>query len=142
MAGAGNLLKNLKGDRVIWAIMFILAFASVLLVYSATGKLAYMYQGGNTEYYLFKHSATLVFGFMIAYVAYTMPYQIFMKLAPWLLLISVPLLVITMAMGVDVNSARRWLTVPGIGLTFQTSDFAKLLWLSMWPRHSQPAKRR
>lgn len=126
MAKATNILRNLKGDRVIWAIMFILALISVLIVYSATGKLAYIHKGGNTEYYLLKHSATLLFGFIIAYVAYSMPYQIFMKLAPWLILISVPLLIFTMAMGVDVNSAKRWLSVPGLGLTFQTSDFAKI----------------
>ncbi len=126
MAKATNILRNLKGDKVIWAIMFILALISVLVVYSATGKLAYIHKGGNTEYYLLKHSATLLFGFIIAYVAYSMPYQIFMKMAPWLLLISVPLLIFTMAMGVDVNSAKRWLSVPGLGLTFQTSDFAKI----------------
>ena len=126
MAGATNILRNLKGDRVIWVIMFILALISVLVVYSSTGKLAYIHKGGNTEYYLLKHSATLLFGFIVAYVAYSMPYQIFMKLAPWLILISVPLLIFTMAMGVDVNSAKRWLSVPGIGLTFQTSDFAKI----------------
>ncbi len=126
MANATNILRNLKGDKVIWAIMFILALVSVLVVYSATGKLAYLHKGGNTEFYLLKHSATLMFGFIIAYVAYSMPYQIFMKLAPWLILISVPLLIFTMAMGVDVNSAKRWLSVPGLGLTFQTSDFAKI----------------
>ncbi len=126
MANATNILRNLKGDKVIWAIMFILALVSVLVVYSATGKLAYLHKDGNTEFYLLKHSATLLFGFIIAYVAYSMPYQIFMKLAPWLILISVPLLIFTMAMGVDVNSAKRWLSVPGLGLTFQTSDFAKI----------------
>ncbi len=126
MASVKNILGNLKGDKVIWTIMFLLSLFSILVVYSATGTLAYRYQGGNTEYYLLKHSTTLVFGFIIAYAAYTMPYQIYMKMAPYLLLISVPLLVITMAAGVDVNSARRWLAVPGIGLTFQTSDLAKI----------------
>ncbi len=126
MASVKNILGNLKGDKVIWTIMFLLALFSILVVYSATGTLAYRYQGGNTEYYLLKHSTTLVFGFIVAYAAYTMPYQIYMKMAPYLLLISVPLLVITMAAGVDVNSARRWLAVPGIGLTFQTSDLAKI----------------
>lgn len=126
MAAVKNILKSLKGDKVIWAIMFILALFSILLVYSATGALAYKHQGGNTEYYLLKHSATLIFGFIVAYVAYSVPYQVYMRMAPWLLLISVPLLVMTMALGVNVNSARRWLSVPGIGLTFQTSDFAKI----------------
>ncbi|HHB78053.1 MAG TPA: cell division protein FtsW [Saprospiraceae bacterium] len=126
MAGATNILRNLKGDRVIWAIMFILALMSILVVYSATDKLAYLHKGGNTEYYLLKHSAILLFGFIIAYVAYSLPYQVYMRMAPWLILISVPLLIFTMAMGVDVNSAKRWLSVPGIGLTFQTSDFAKI----------------
>jgi cell division protein FtsW len=54
------------------------------------------------------------------------PTRYFSGLAKLFLYITVPLLLITLLMGVTLNQAPRWLTVPGIGLTFQTSDLAKL----------------
>ena len=44
---------NLEGDRTIWAITFLLMLSSILVVYSATGALAYKQAGGNTWYFFF-----------------------------------------------------------------------------------------
>jgi cell division protein FtsW len=107
-------------------ILALLSIFSILAVYSSTGTIAYKLSGGDTTSYLIKHALILGFGLFLAYLAYLTPYMRFMKLAPWLWLIAFCLLVYTLAFGVEINYARRWIRIPFIGLTFQTSDFAKL----------------
>lgn len=123
-----QLIKGIKveGDRVVWAVVIILSLFSVVAVYTATGSLAFNKQAGNTEYYLLKHVMILFMGFGIMYVAHYIRYQYYSRIAQILLFIAVPLLAITLATGTNLNDASRWLTVPVINMTFQTSDFAKL----------------
>ncbi len=121
-----RLYAELRGDRVIWMILALLSIFSILAVYSSTGTIAYKLSGGNTTGYLIKHILILGFGLFLAYLAYLTPYMKFMKLAPWLWLIAFCLLVYTWGFGVEINHARRWIKIPFIDLTFQTSDFAKL----------------
>lgn len=121
-----KLLNNTKGDKVIWAIVIILSLVSVLAVYSSTGSLAYRMQKGNTEYYLFKQLSVLVLGVVIIYVAHRVNYTVYSRIAVILLLVSVPLLIYTLFFGSTINEASRWIRLPVINLTFQTSDMAKL----------------
>jgi cell division protein FtsW len=118
--------KYFKGDRVIWAIIILLSIYSMLAVYSATGSLAYKSAGGNTFHYLIRHSVFLLIGIGVTFITHWIPYKYFSGFATMLLVISVPLLLLTMVMGTSLNQAARWLTLPGLGLTFQTSDLAKL----------------
>ena len=106
--------------------MAVLSIFSILVVYSSTGTLAYREMAGNTETLLIKHFMIVVGGLFLAYLAHLVHYLRYSKAAPFLLLLSVPLLVYTIAFGADINDARRWITVPFVGITFQTSDFAKL----------------
>jgi cell division protein FtsW len=126
MSIANRITAELKGDRVIWAIVAILAFISILAVYSSTSYLAVAKEGGRTEFYLIKQILILGFGLLITYAFYLIHYKRFNVWAPYLVLIMAPLLIFTLAFGVEINHARRWLEIPGIGLTFQTSDFAKI----------------
>jgi cell division protein FtsW len=121
-----RIYTALQGDRVIWMIVALLSLLSILVVYSSTGTLAYKESGGNTEAYLIKHGAILMFGLVLLYVCYSLPYGRYKTLAPFLLALSVPLLFYTVFWGPEINEARRWIQIPIIGLTFQTSDFAKL----------------
>lgn len=122
-----NLFNTyLKGDPVIWIIVFILSVFGILAVYSSTGTLAYVERGGNTEYYLLKHTALLVFGLFAMWLTHLVNIQYFSRISQVLLFISVPLLLYTLFFGVEINDAKRWVSVPGIGLTIQTSDIAKL----------------
>lgn len=121
-----RLNAELKGDKAIWAIIVIMAIFSLLAVYSSTGTLAYKYQGGDTEAFLLKHGLILVGGVLLTYLCHNMSYMTFNRAAPILLVISVPLLIYTMAFGLETNEARRWIEIPFVGVTFQTSDFAKL----------------
>jgi cell division protein FtsW len=107
-------------------IVAILALFSILAVYSSTGNLAYSNRGGNTEAYLMKHGVILGLGLLLTYLMYAMPYTRFNRAAPYVLILSIILLAFTLFAGAEINSARRWIQIPIIGITFQTSDFAKL----------------
>lgn len=122
---AARIYAELKGDKAIWAVMVLLGIFSILAVYSATGSLAYR-QDGNTEFYLFKHSGLLAIGFLLTYLGHMVHYMKYNKWAPVLLAVCIPLLMITIFYGAEINEARRWIKIPFTRLTFQTSDLAKL----------------
>jgi cell division protein FtsW len=117
---------ELKGDRVIWAIVAILALFSILAVYSSSSTVAFMKKGGNTEFYLLKQAALLIVGLLLTYAAYLLHYKRYSIWAPYMLAITIPLLMLTLAIGPEINGASRWIMIPGIGLSFQTSDLAKI----------------
>ncbi len=121
-----NLLKRTKGDPLIWCVIVLLSLISVMAVYSATGSLAYRVQKGHTEYYLLKQLSVLAFGLTITYLSHKVNYTIYSRLAVIMFLVSVPLLIYTLFFGTTLNEGSRWVRLPGIGLTFQSSDFAKL----------------
>lgn len=120
------LSKYFKGDKVIWGVVFALSVFSLLAVYSSTGTLAYKYQGGNTAYYIIKHFVLLATGIGIIFITHLIPYKYYSRLSQVFLYSSIFLLAITLVMGTSLNQASRWLTLPGLGFTIQTSDFAKL----------------
>jgi cell division protein FtsW len=126
MSLINRLSAELKGDRVIWMILAILALMSILTVYSSAGTLAFKERGGDTEYYLLKQTLILSFGLFLSYIFYLIHYQRYSIFAPYALAIIIPLLIITLLLGKNINEASRWLSLPGIGITFQTSDLAKL----------------
>ena len=121
-----KLTNYIKGDRVIWMVVFLLTIISVLVVYSSSNALAQKSKGGNTEYFLIKHGLICLMGFVIMYLVHKFNYKLFSRLSQVGLIISIPLLLFTLLKGVSAGEANRWLEIPGIGLTFQTSDFAKL----------------
>ncbi|MDZ7743826.1 MAG: putative peptidoglycan glycosyltransferase FtsW [Bacteroidota bacterium] len=118
-------MKNIKGDRVIWIVVILLSIFSLLAVYSSTGTLAYKYQGGNTEYYMLKHFMILAFGLFLMYLAHLVKYTYYSRVFQVALYIAVPLLVLTLVIGLNLNEAKRALPLP-FNLSFQTSDLAKL----------------
>jgi cell division protein FtsW len=120
------LVKYFKGDGVIWGVVIILSLFSLLAVYSSTGSLAYQTQGASTASYILKHIALLVLSLIIIVIVHNIPFKYYSRLSQVLLLIALILLILTLSMGTSYNQAKRWLTLPGIGLTVQTSDFAKL----------------
>jgi cell division protein FtsW len=121
-----NLLGKTKGDKVIWALVVLLTLVSLLAVYSATGSLAYKNYRGNTEVYLFKQIAFIVGGILVIYFAHLVNYTIYSKVATILFLLAIPLLIYTLFFGVRMNEGSRWIRLPLINMTMQTSDLAKL----------------
>lgn len=121
----GNLVSKTRGDRVIWGIVIILTLASLLVVYSSTGSLAYKYSR-STESYLFKQFGFIILGVLIIYFAHRVNYTIYSRLASVLFVLSILLLIYTIFFGQTLNAGTRWIKLPVINMTFQTSDMAKL----------------
>ncbi|MEO7961840.1 MAG: putative peptidoglycan glycosyltransferase FtsW [Ginsengibacter sp.] len=121
----GNILERTNGDKVIWAIVIMLTMISILVVYSSVGSLAYR-MNKSTESYLFKQIGFIALGVVIIYFAHRVNYSIYSRVSTILFLISIPLLLYTLKYGSNINDANRWIRLPVINLTFQTSDLAKL----------------
>jgi len=121
-----NLLSKTKGDKVIWALVVLLTMVSLLAVYSATGSLAYKNYQGNTEIYLFKQVAFIIVGFMVIYFAHLVNYTFYSRAANIIFFLSIPLLFYTLFFGVKMNEGSRWIRLPFINMTMQTSDLARL----------------
>jgi len=120
-----QLLNRTKGDQVIWAVVIVLSFISLLVVYSSTGSLAYRMEK-NSSYYLTKQLMVLVLGLLIIYWVHNVNYTKFARVAVVLYLLSLPLLAYTLLFGTSLNEGSRWIRLPVVNLTFQTSDMAKL----------------
>ncbi|MDB5124415.1 MAG: ftsW 2 [Mucilaginibacter sp.] len=120
-----NILSKTKGDRWIWLIVILLSVISLLAVYSAIGTLAYK-RGVGAESILLKHLAMIIGGIALMYLSHKVDYRYYRGISKLLMLITLPLLVYTLVFGHHVNEASRWIAIPGTGLSFQTSDLAKL----------------
>lgn len=118
--------EQFKGDPIIWAIVILLSLFSILVVYSATGTLAYKTAGGNTELYLLRHSFLVFLSLFVMWLAHKMPYRKYALYARLFMYLSIPLLAVTYLFGSNINEANRWLTIPVINQAFQPSDLAKL----------------
>lgn len=123
----GTLFQQyFKGDRFVWLAVIVLSLTGLMAVYSSTGTLAFAKQGGKTEYYLFKHGGFLVVGFVLMYFFHRIDFRYFSRVAQWLIWLAIILLIVTIFAGNDINEAKRTLTIPGLGISFQTSDLARL----------------
>ena len=120
-----GLSQKTKGDKVIWAAVIVLALVSLLVVYSSTGSLAYRLSKSN-ESYLFKQIVFIGIGIMIIYFLHKVNYKIYSQIARLLFILSIPLLIYTLFFGVRLNEGSRWIRLPIIQMTIQTSDLAKL----------------
>ena len=121
-----QLALRTRGDKFIWAIVVLLALISVMVVYSATGSLAYKMNKGNTEIYLFKQLAFMMLGLFGIYFLHRVNYSIYSKVAWILFLTAIPLLIYTLFFGAKINEGSRWIRLPIINMTVQTSDYARL----------------
>lgn len=117
---------NTKGDKAIWITVMLLSLWGILAVYSSTGTLAYAKQGGNTEYYLIKHVGILAMGLFLMWMAHMIDFRYYSRPAQFLVYPAILLLIYTLFFGTNLNDASRWVTVPGVGISFQSSDFAKV----------------
>ncbi|MBS1644760.1 MAG: FtsW/RodA/SpoVE family cell cycle protein [Bacteroidetes bacterium] len=121
-----QILQKLRGDRAIWSVVLILTFFSLLAVYSSTRSLAFKLDK-NATYYLVKQLSVLAAGLVIIFLVHRVNYTVFAKLSVLAYLVSIPLLAYTLFFGTTYNNGSRWIRLPVVNLTFQTSDFAKLV---------------
>lgn len=120
-----RLLQKTKGDKIIWSVVIVLSLISLLAVFSSTQSLAYR-MDRNATYYLVKQLMVLGLGLMIIYWVHKVNYTKFAKIAVVLYVLSLPLLIYTLFFGTTLNEGSRWIKLPVVNLTFQTSDMAKL----------------
>jgi cell division protein FtsW len=121
-----QLLNKLQGDRTIWMVTFFLSLISILAVYSAISTLAYKAHGNNLRF-LIKHTLMIAVGFGIMYYVHRLKFKYFAQLSRLLIWIAALLLAYALVFGHNLNDANRWIAIPLIGLTFQPSDFAKIV---------------
>ncbi|WP_194768136.1 FtsW/RodA/SpoVE family cell cycle protein [Tamlana sp. I1] len=124
-----TLFNNIKGDRLIWAIVALLAILSFLPVYSAASNLAYKGTGSGTFIFFIKHFVHLILGFTIMYGVHKIPYNYFKGLSIFMIPVVLLLLGITMLQGttIDGANASRWIQIPFVGMSFQTSTLASVV---------------
>ena len=132
-----NVFQHIKGDKTIWAVVSLLALFSFLPVYSSSSNLAYLYGDGNTLKFLLKHFAHLVLGFVILYGVHKVPYHYFKGLSVIALPIALILLVVTITQGTTIEGANasRWIRIPFVGFTFQSSTLASVVLLTYVARY-------
>jgi cell division protein FtsW len=120
-----KILQLFKGDRVIWVLMVFLTAYSGLAVASSVAALAYR-DGGDVTMHIVRHMLFLIAGWGIIFFIHRVNYKYYSSLSYLILAIAVILLVYTLAFGVHLNEAARSVRIPGTGITFQSSDFAKI----------------
>jgi cell division protein FtsW len=132
-----NVFQHIKGDKTIWAVVSLLAILSFLPVYSSSSNLAYLYGDGNTLRFLLKHFTHLVLGFVILFGVHKVPYHYFKGLSVIALPIVVILLMVTMTQGTTIEGANasRWIRIPFVGFTFQSSTLASVVLLTYVARY-------
>ena len=123
-----NLKKGLvfKGDKSLWYVVIGLMLASIMVVYSSTGSLAYRVHSGNTSYFLIKQVILMLGCLGVILVLQSIHYKYFLSFAKIILGMSFIFLLWAKFAGTTLNDAGRWVTIPGIGFTFQPSEMAKL----------------
>ncbi len=121
-----SILTNIKGDKGIWGVFTMLAVVSFLPMYSASSYLVNVKHQGSTSGMLMKHAFILALGFLIVYVVHKIPYRYFSGGSVLMLPFVLLLLIYTLSTGTTIGgaTASRWIKIPIIGMTFQTSALA------------------
>lgn len=113
----------LRGDKVIWAIFFILCFISIIELFSASSMIAHK----SASYFspMTSHITHLLLGFGVLLVVSNIPYRFF-KVIPFIVgPLTVIALIYLLAFGEKTNDAARSFNIGGFPL--QPSEFAKLV---------------
>ena len=130
-------IPKLKGDKAIWIVAILLALVSMLAVYTAISAYAGRVYNNNTNLALIHHLVTLVTALVIMFVAYLVPSKLYCNLSSFLLILTIPLLILTLTKGKNVNDATRALEISlgSKAITFQTSEFAKVFLINYLAAH-------
>jgi cell division protein FtsW len=139
-----ELFQNLEGDKAIWAVVALLALFSFLPVYSASSNLVYVVGNGTTMGHLLKHGLLLLLGFGIIYGIHKIPMHYFKGLSIIALPVVILMLVYTLAQGTTIEGANasRWIQLPFVGITFQTSNLAAVVLMVYTARYLSKIRER
>ncbi|WP_372973334.1 FtsW/RodA/SpoVE family cell cycle protein [Muriicola sp.] len=139
-----KIFSHTQGDKVIWAVVALLALFSFLPVYSASSNLVYVVGNGTTMGHLVKHALLLFLGFGIIYGVHRIPTHYFKGLSIIAMPVVLALLVYTLAQGTTIGGANasRWIRLPLVGITFQTSTLASVVLMVYIARYLSKIKDR
>lgn len=139
-----NIFSTVKGDKAIWAISALLAVFSFIPVYSSSSNLAYLYGDGSTTQYLVNHFLYMFLGLVLMYFIHKVPYHYFKGLSIIFVPLVILLLLYTLSQGVMIDGANasRWITIPILNKTFQTSALASVVLLAYVAKYMAKMKDR
>ena len=123
------MLDSLKGDKVLWGIIALLAIFSFLPIFSSSTNLVYVVGKGTPWGYFFKHFIILAVGFLLMFSIHKIPYDYFKGISILMIPVVILLLIYTLSQGTLISGANasRWIKIPIIGVSFQTSTFASVV---------------
>lgn len=123
------MLDSLKGDKVLWGIVALLAIFSFLPIFSSSTNLVYVVGKGTPWGYFFKHFIILSIGFLLMFSTHKIPFKYFKGISILMLPIVILLLVYTLSQGTIISGANasRWIKIPIVGISFQTSTLASIV---------------
>ena len=123
------MFELLKGDKVLWGILALLAIFSFLPIFSSSTNLVYVVGKGTPWGYFFKHFIILAVGFLLMFSIHKIPYDYFKGISILMIPVVILLLIYTLSQGTLISGANasRWIKIPIIGVSFQTSTFASVV---------------
>lgn len=130
-APVGFFDRMFSGDRALWIIISFLAVFSLLVVYSSTASMAYRKAGGDTAHYFFSQLKFIVLGFIIMIAVHRINYQKYARFTMLMFWAALGFMALTFVIGVNLNSAARWIRIPLVGVTFQPSDFMRVTLIAL-----------
>jgi cell division protein FtsW len=124
----GKISSYIRGDKVLWGLVVLMCILSFMPIYSAASNLEHVVNNGTTIQHLVKHSVMVIIGLLILSSIPRIPYKWFGSLSLIFLTISIILILITSLQGKTIAGANasRWLEIPIVGISFQTSVLASI----------------
>ena len=114
--------KLFKGDKVVWAVFFILCALSLIEVFSASSRMTY--EMGSYWKPITKHALFLIAGIGVVWFFHNMKLEWIRNFSKFVYVVGVVLLIYAFVGGDRVNDSARWVTI--LGVRFQPSEIAKL----------------
>jgi len=132
-----SLKSIIFGDRVLLVIIVLLSLFSFFPIFSSSSYLSYVIGGSSPLYYLIKHFVVLLFGFALMFSIKLVPYNLYKGISIILMPIGALLLAYTLSKGTLIagSAASRWIDIPIVGISFQTSSLAAVIIISYVARY-------
>ena len=115
-------------DQMLLWVTFILLGFGLVMVYSASIAMAEADKavGHQSTYFLIRQAIFIVVGLVAGFISFQVPITWWQKMAPYLFLTGLGLLVLVLIphVGRNVNGSQRWLSLVVVNL--QPSEFMKL----------------
>jgi cell division protein FtsW len=127
----GDTQVSFKLDMTLIWVIFVLLVFGMVMVYSASIAMPDNPRFANLTgtYFVYRHALFIFLACIVGVIAFQFPLAIWEKVAPWLFVVSLLLLIAVLIphVGRVVNGARRW--IPLGFISFQPSEFVKFAML-------------